>query len=132
MGKDPRSPSSHSRWDLQFKTYNFQKEKRTNNQINVKRKRTERPLTTKIKPKPRKQTRNRGSMLSPNFCPHSYCCSFLKVNIPQNFHLYVKLKAPLENFVFSNFNYCPLIWLFCNKGAYKEINIKQTCSSDPL
>ena len=22
----------------------------------------------------------------------------------------------------SNFNYCPLIWLFCNKGANKEIN----------
>ena len=21
-----------------------------------------------------------------------------------------------------NFNYCPLIWLFCNKGANKEIN----------
>ena len=23
--------------------------------------------------------------------------------------------------ILSNFNYCPLIWLFCNKGAYKEI-----------
>ena len=22
----------------------------------------------------------------------------------------------------SNFSYCPLIWLFCNKGAKKEIN----------
>ena len=22
----------------------------------------------------------------------------------------------------SNFNYCPLIWLFCNKGLNKEIN----------
>ena len=24
--------------------------------------------------------------------------------------------------ILSNFNYCPLIWLFCNKGAYKEID----------
>ena len=24
--------------------------------------------------------------------------------------------------ILSNFNYCPLIWLFCNKGANKEIN----------
>ena len=24
--------------------------------------------------------------------------------------------------ILSNFNYCPLIWLFCNKGANKEID----------
>ena len=24
--------------------------------------------------------------------------------------------------ILSNFSYCPLIWLFCNKGAYKEID----------
>ena len=24
--------------------------------------------------------------------------------------------------ILSNFNYCPLIWLFCKKGAYKEID----------
>ena len=24
--------------------------------------------------------------------------------------------------ILSNFNYCPLIWLFCNKGAYREID----------
>ena len=24
--------------------------------------------------------------------------------------------------ILSNFNYCPLIWLFCDKGANKEIN----------
>ena len=24
--------------------------------------------------------------------------------------------------ILSNFNYCPLIWLFCNKGANKEVD----------
>ena len=25
--------------------------------------------------------------------------------------------------ILSNFNYCPLIWLFCNKGANKKIDL---------
>ena len=27
--------------------------------------------------------------------------------------------------ILSNFNYCPLIWLFCNKGANKKIDRAQ-------
>ena len=30
--------------------------------------------------------------------------------------------------ILSNFNYCPLIWLFCNKCANKEIDRTHKCA----
>ena len=33
-----------------------------------------------------------------------------------------KAKLLLNSVVMSNFLYCPLIWLFCSKGANNEIN----------
>ena len=37
-------------------------------------------------------------------------------------------EALLNNFIFSNFNYCPLVWHFCScKSSQKIENIQLRC-----
>ena len=50
---------------------------------------------------------------------------FLGLTIYTYVYLYVSREEALTicyAVILSNFNYCPLIWLFCNKGANKEID----------
>ena len=54
-------------------------------------------------------------------------CSKVNKNISafSRLNMYISREQALticNAVILSNFNYCPLIWLFCNKGAYKEID----------
>ena len=48
-----------------------------------------------------------------------------KISAFSRLNMYISIEQALticNAVILSNFNYCPLIWLFCNKGAYKEID----------
>ena len=48
-----------------------------------------------------------------------------RISAFSRFNTYISREQTLTicyAIVLSNFNYCPLIWLFCNKSAYKEID----------
>ena len=54
-------------------------------------------------------------------------CSKVDKNISafSRLNTYISIEQELKicnAVILSNFNYCPLIWLFCNKDAYKEID----------
>ena len=41
-----------------------------------------------------------------------------QLNALSRIHKYIefqKMKMLLDNFIFSNFNYCPLLWSFCHR-----------------
>ena len=49
----------------------------------------------------------------------------MKINAFSRLNTYISRAQALlicNRVLLSNFNYCPLIWLFCKKGADKEIN----------
>ena len=50
--------------------------------------------------------------------------TLLKINAFSRLNTYISRAdiITLHVVLLSNFNYCPLILLFCNKGANKEIN----------
>ena len=48
-----------------------------------------------------------------------------KISAFSRFNAYISREQALticNAVILSNFNYCPLIWLFCNNGANKEID----------
>ena len=38
------------------------------------------------------------------------------------------MKMLLDSFIFSNFNYCPLVWHFCSAALSQEIEVKDLTS----
>ena len=54
-----------------------------------------------------------------------YSKANMKINALPRLNAYISREQALlicKAALLSNFNYCPLIWLFCNKGGNKEIN----------
>ena len=54
-----------------------------------------------------------------------YSKANMKINVFSRLNTYIsreQASSICNAVLLSNFNYCPLIWLFCNKGASKEIN----------
>ena len=56
-------------------------------------------------------------------------CSKVTKKIRLNTYISIEQALTICNAVIlSNFNYCPLIWLFCSKGANKEIDRTHKCA----
>ena len=54
-----------------------------------------------------------------------------KISAFSRLNMYISREQALticNAVILSNFNYCSLIWLFCNKGANKEIDRTHKCA----